>query len=169
MTDPAAHIEIVDEPIDERSLRESMVDPDSGSIGWFAGVTRRTTGDRVTSTLWYEAHVPMAKRELEKLASEAVEKFSLRKLVIVHRLGEVPIGQASVVVGCCSGHRRETFAALPWIMDKLKAEIPIWKRELYSDGSTEWVHPTSSEGLEGGSQEAESNRNGGGQENRERA
>ncbi len=83
----------------------------------------------------------MAIRELEKLAAQAIHKFSLTKLVIVHRLGEVPVGQASVVVGCSSPHRPATFAALPWIMDVLKRDVPIWKRELYTDGTTEWVHP----------------------------
>jgi molybdopterin synthase catalytic subunit len=62
--------------------------------------------------------------------------------LIVHRLGEVPVGQVSVVVGCSSAHRVATFQALPWIMDELKRDVPIWKRELYTDGTTEWVHPT---------------------------
>ncbi len=85
----------------------------------------------------------MAIRELEKLAAAAIEKFSLYHLVIVHRLGDVPVGEASIVVGCSSGHRPETFQALAWIMDTLKREIPIWKRESYADGTTEWVHPTA--------------------------
>lgn len=136
-------IEIVDGPIDQDALRDKVANPDAGSLGWFIGVTRRTTGDRVTATLSYEAHVPMARRELEKLAATAIDRFSLLSLVIVHRLGEVPVGEASVVVGCSSGHRKETFAALQWVMDTLKKEIPIWKRELYADGTTEWVHPTA--------------------------
>jgi molybdopterin synthase catalytic subunit len=95
----------------------------------------------MTSYLSYEAHVPMAERELRRLAEEAVERFHLMRIVIVHRLGEVPIGDASVVVGCSSAHRRETFDALQWIMDTLKQRVPIWKQERYADGTTEWVHP----------------------------
>lgn len=136
-------IELTDSPIDQESLREKVADPDVGAHGWFVGVTRKTTGSRVTDTLSYEAHTPMAVRELEKLADTAVQKFSLCRLLIVHRLGEVPIGEASIVVGCSSGHRPETFEALAWVMDTLKREIPIWKREIYADGTTEWVHPTS--------------------------
>ena len=134
-------IELTDSPIDQEALRENLADPDVGAHGWFVGVTRRRTGDRVTAKLSYQAHGAMATRELERLAEAAIEKFSLRRLVIVHRLGEVPVGQASVVVGCCSSHRVATFEALPWIMDRLKQEVPIWKQESYFDGTTQWVHP----------------------------
>ena len=83
----------------------------------------------------------MAMRELKKLAEAAVKEFSLLRLLIVHRLGEVPISEASVVIGCSSRHRPETFAALEWIMNQLKKDVPIWKREIYCDGTEEWVHP----------------------------
>jgi molybdopterin synthase catalytic subunit len=138
-----SHVELVDQPIDLESLRELIADPDVGAHGWFLGVTRRTTDDRVTDRLSYEAHRPMAIRELETLADSAIARFSLCRLVLVHRLGEVPVGEASVVVGCSSGHRPQVFEALAWVMDTLKREIPIWKRETYTDGTTEWVHPTA--------------------------
>ncbi|MEE2938288.1 MAG: molybdenum cofactor biosynthesis protein MoaE [Planctomycetota bacterium] len=142
MTDRNICVQIIDTPIQWDQLISKVADPDAGAHGWFVGVTRRTTDSRVTETLAYEAHLPMATRELEKIAAAAIENFSLFQVVIVHRLGEVPIGEASVVVGCSSGHRPETFEALSWIMDTLKREVPIWKREQYVDGSTEWVHPT---------------------------
>ncbi len=135
-------VQLIDTPIDIASLRGKLADPGVGALGWFEGVTRQTTDDRITERLCYEAHRPMAILELEKLATIAIARFSLRKLVIVHRLGEVPVGQASIVVGCSSAHRPATFAALPWIMDVLKREVPIWKQESYADGSSQWVHPT---------------------------
>lgn len=141
-TQDSIWIELVDTRIDVESLRAKIADPDVGAIGWFEGVTRRTTDTRVTERLSYEAHRPMAIAELEKLAIRAVDKFSLHRCVIVHRLGEVPVSEASVVVGCSSPHRPATFEALAWIMDVLKKDVPIWKRELYVDGNTEWVHPT---------------------------
>ena len=136
--------QIVDGPIDQERLADLVGHPDAGAQGWFVGVTRRTTGERITSQLSYEAHRPMAERELQQLATAAVKRFGLLSLVIVHRLGEVPIGEASIVVGCSSGHRPETFDALRWVMDTLKQQIPIWKREQYADGTTEWVHPSPS-------------------------
>ena len=75
------------------------------------------------------------------VAKSAMKKYSLLRLVIVHRLGEVPVSEASVVIGCSSQHRPETFSALEWIMNKLKKDVPIWKREVYCDGKEEWVHP----------------------------
>lgn len=138
---PKPWIALVDAPIVLDTLLGKLDDPDVGAHGWFLGVTRRTTDDRVTDSLSYEAHRPMAMMELTKLADHAVAQFSLHRLVIVHRLGDVPVGEASVVIGCSSAHRVETFDALKWIMDTLKRDIPIWKREAYVDGSTEWIHP----------------------------
>ena len=139
------YVQLVDQAIDIELLRDRIDDDDVGSHGWFYGVTRRTTlsgsGQRITDQLSYEAHRPMAQQQLEALADRAAEKFGLAHVVIVHRLGEVPIGQASVVVGCSSAHRKATFEALSWIMDTLKRDVPIWKRETYSDGTRKWVHP----------------------------
>jgi molybdopterin synthase catalytic subunit len=138
-------IQLVDQAIDIDSVRSKIDDVDVGAHGWFYGVTRRTTKNdseqQVTQRLSYEAHRPMAQRELEALAERAAESFDLAHVVIVHRLGDVPIGQASVVVGCSSAHRKAVFAALSWIMETLKRDVPIWKRETYADGSRQWVHP----------------------------
>ncbi len=138
---PTLAIELTDDPIYLSAWQDRIADPDVGAHGWFLGVTRRTTGDAITSQLAYDAHRPMAIAELRKIATAAQEQYQLTHVVIVHRLGEVPIGEASVVVGCSSAHRKATFAALPWIMDRLKRDVPIWKQECYADGSTEWVHP----------------------------
>lgn len=141
MTDARILIELTDDPIDLESLTGLIADPDVGAHGWFIGVTRRTTGDRLTEQLSYESHRAMARRELESIGKRAQQKFDLTHLVLVHRLGEVGIGQASIVVGCSSGHRSAVFAALPWIMDAVKQDVPIWKQETFADGTTEWVHP----------------------------
>jgi molybdopterin synthase catalytic subunit len=146
MSDRNTFVQIVDGPIETASLQGKLSDPDVGAHGWFYGVTRRkTTRDevtKITQSLSYEAHRPMALSQLEQLADQAAEKFNLPHVVIVHRLGEVPIGQASVVVGCSSAHRIATFDANQWIMDMIKRDVPIWKQELFEDGSREWVHPS---------------------------
>ncbi|MCO8124303.1 molybdenum cofactor biosynthesis protein MoaE [Stieleria sp. TO1_6] len=139
-------IELVDSPIHLADWESSLHDVDTGAHAWFAGVTRRTTADgsggvQITQTLHYEAHRPMAIDQLQQLAQQARRQHSLTGVVIVHRLGEVSLGQASVLVGCSSPHRIDVFAALPWIMDRLKADVPIWKRETFADDSTQWVHP----------------------------
>ncbi|TWU49108.1 molybdenum cofactor biosynthesis protein MoaE [Rubripirellula reticaptiva] len=137
------YTELVDTPIDMLSLAEKTGDPDVGAHAWFIGVTRRTTGEQITQTLDYEAHRPMAIEQIKQIAFHAIEKFSLAHVVIVHRLGSVPIGEASIVVGCSSAHRVDSFAALPWMMDTLKQDVAIWKRETYANGQQQWVHPAS--------------------------
>ena len=159
---PLCIVELVDSSIDFQRYRRMLADPDVGAHGWFYGVTRRSTavapsqprepGEvgkqsgpteamKITQSLSYEAHRSMAIKQLELLVANAAERFRLTAIVAVHRLGAVPIGEASVIIGCSSPHRSAVFEALPWVMDQLKQVVPIWKQETYADGTTEWVHP----------------------------
>ena len=141
-----ALVELTHSPIDVNRYREPISDPDVGAHAWFEGVTRRLTHvaqtTQETHELSYEAFEPMAIAELQRIGDETIAEFELTALVIVHRLGTVPIGEASLLVGCSSAHRAAVFAALPKVVDRLKADVPIWKKELFVDGSTQWVHPT---------------------------
>ena len=144
--DDSMVIRLVSERLAVSDWEASLVDVECGAQAWFIGVTRRTTTvpdgpARLTRTLHYEAHPTMAVRQLEQLATKAKADFKLHRLVIVHRLGEVPLGEASVLLGCASPHRVDCFEALPWIMDRLKRDVPIWKRETFADESVEWIHP----------------------------
>ncbi|MEM8911413.1 MAG: molybdenum cofactor biosynthesis protein MoaE [Planctomycetota bacterium] len=145
-------VALVDSVIQEAEWYVHLNDDDIGAHIWFRGVTRATTvlnGDRTriqkTETLYYEAHRPMAEAGLQQLADSAVQRFDVRHVVIVHRLGAVPVGQCSVLVGCGSAHRSACIEAVAWIMDTLKQEIPIWKQERFQSGSTCWVHPGADE------------------------
>jgi molybdopterin synthase catalytic subunit len=80
----------------------------------------------------------MAIKELEKLCNQVRQKWDVLKIAIVHRIGEVPIGEASVIIVISSAHRRESLEAVHWAIDELKATVPIWKREFYEDGQTSW-------------------------------
>lgn len=126
---------------------EIVADPDNGAAAWFYGVTRRTTGQEITRSLHYEAHPTMARKQLESIAMRAGDTFGLSGVVIVHRVGDVDVGQASIAVGCGSPHRKECFAALAWMMDRIKADVPIWKRDdgVTGDGKPrrDWVHPNA--------------------------
>lgn len=141
----AIFVDLVTEPIVLGDYESRLNDPDVGSHGWFLGVTRRTTvvdqQTTTTSTLHYEAKRSMAIAQLLQIAEQAKSRFGLTAVVLIHRLGEVPVGQSSVLVGCSSPHRRQTFDAMPWIMDRLKRDVPIWKKEEHEDGQTQWVHP----------------------------
>ena len=137
-------IDIVNHVIDEANLLQQAKSESCGATILFAGTTRRTTDGRITETLHYEAYGEMARRELERIRGCAIEKFSLEQCAIVHRVGEVPLGETSIVVVVCSPHRKQAFEAAAWIMDQVKQDVPIWKQEVWANGDKEWVHPNSS-------------------------
>ncbi len=134
-------IEITHQPIDSASLAEQVQSPDSGAVVLFLGISRRKTDGRETTQLVYDAYEEMAVKQLEQLEKEARDRWQLIDCLIVHRLGVVPLGKASVAVAVASAHRREAFEAGQWLIDSLKADVPIWKQEHWADGTTEWVHP----------------------------
>lgn len=134
-------IALVDDALDGDSLLRWVGDEDCGARMVFLGCTRRTTGDRVTERLAYEAYRELAVTELSDLAREASARWPLRAVAIHHRLGVVGVGEASVAVAVSSSHRGAVMEVVPWLMDRLKERVPIWKQETYADGSSEWIHP----------------------------
>ena len=134
-------IVLCDGAIDADGMLRWIGDEESGARMIFLGCTRRTTGEKVTERLAYEAYREMAETELQSLASEAAQRWPLQAVAIHHRLGRVDVGQASVAVAAASSHRRPVMEAIPWLMDRLKEQVPIWKQETFADGSTEWIHP----------------------------
>ncbi|MEM6364878.1 MAG: molybdenum cofactor biosynthesis protein MoaE [Planctomycetota bacterium] len=144
----AVRVELTDDAIDPATYHSLLGDDDRvGAQLWFHGVTRRLTkhdGRSVidfTELLFYDAHRSMALSELNRLAGDACKRFEIADVVIVHKLGNAPVGQISVLVGVGSPHRRAAIDAVAWIMDTLKRDVPIWKREQKKSGSTHWVHP----------------------------
>ena len=135
-------IELTHEPIDSATLVEQAQSTEVGAVVLFLGTTRRLTSDRETRTLFYDAYEAMAKKELAKLENEARERWELSECLVVHRLGEVPLGEASVAIVAASAHRKAAFEAGQWLIDTLKECVPIWKQEHWADGTTDWVHPT---------------------------
>ena len=136
-----ARVACVRGPIDAVSYVHNPVDISVGARVLFVGTTRGTTGGVVTHALEYEAHEAAAVHHLNGLASRALNRWSLSECVIVHRLGRVPVGEASVVVCVCAGHRAEAFAAVEWLMERVKDSVPIWKCEESYDGQRRWIHP----------------------------
>ena len=112
---------------------------EGGGIALFAGTTRRFTRGRETVQLSYEAHVPMALAECRRLGEEAASRWPVLKLVLWHRIGEVPVGETSVLIGVATAHRAEAFEACRFLIDALKERVPIWKKEHFADGETAWV------------------------------
>jgi molybdopterin synthase catalytic subunit len=128
--------------LDAEVLQQLYACSEDGGIVAFTGTVRNQTGDRPVQCLDFEAYEPMALHTLEQLRQQAIQKFGVRDVVIHHRLGRVLPGQAAVVVVVFSPHRKEAFEACQYVMDRLKNEVPIWKKEVFADGEV-WVsaHP----------------------------
>lgn len=135
-------IELTQQPLDTALLLARAQSPQAGAVLLFLGVTRQHTDGRETTELHYDAYEEMAVKELASLEAEARQNWDLVDCLIVHRLGCVPLGEASVAIVTASAHRRAAFAAGEWLIDTLKERVPIWKQEHWADGTTEWVHPT---------------------------
>lgn len=115
-------------------------DPSCGGVASFVGITRDNFQGKTVVRLSYEAYVPMARKEIRKLCEESVEKYpSIRRIAAVHVIGDCPVGQASVILACASPHRREALQCCEFLIDELKATVPIWKREVYAgDEGSVW-------------------------------
>ena len=134
-------IQLTDKPIDTSALLARVRHPEAGAIVLFLGTTRELTGGRQTVALDYEAYREMAERQLAELEAEARRRWPVIECSITHRLGCVPPTEASVAIAVSTPHRSDAFVAGQWLIDSLKRDVPIWKREQWADGSTEWVHP----------------------------
>ena len=130
-------VQITQTRIDIQEILNSVTTPDSGGIDVFLGTTRNHSGDRQVVTLSYEAYEPMALKVMTRLEEEARTRWPLNRVAIVHRLGEVGLCEASVVIAVSSAHRHEAFEACRFLIDRLKQDVPIWKTEHFADGSVE--------------------------------
>ena len=134
--------ELTRDPIPVERLLASATRPECGAVSVFLGTTRDHHEGRRVTRLAYEAYEPMALAALEALEGEAVRRFEVASCRIAHRLGEVPITEASVAVVVAAGHRGPAFDACRWAMDELKRSVPIWKKEFYAEGGDAWVEGT---------------------------
>lgn len=139
---PAIHEAVIltREPIDANSLLAAVADVTAGGNVLFVGTTRGLTDGVTTTCLGYDAHEPLARTVLARLVAEARERFSLVSCGVVHRLGTVAAGEASVAVAASAPHRKAALTAVEWLMEQIKREVPIWKCEHQPDGSHVWVH-----------------------------
>lgn len=132
---------LCDEPIDVAPLLAAASKPEAGAVVMFQGITREFTAGKQTTLLNYDAYRSMAANCMAELEAAARKRWPLVECNMVHRLGEVGIGEASVVIVVSSPHRQVAFEAAQWLIDTLKRDVPIWKQEHYRDGTLEWVHP----------------------------
>lgn len=134
-------IRLTNEPIDFAALTETVRSDQAGAVVLFLGTVREMTAGRQTVALDYEAYPQMAEAKLHELLEEARVRWPIVNAGIVHRLGRLELGDVSVAVAVSTPHRQQAFEAGKYLIDRLKEVVPIWKKENWADGSTEWVHP----------------------------
>jgi molybdopterin synthase catalytic subunit len=132
----AHHARLVRDAIDVGAL--TLTAPADGALCLFLGVVRNENGGRPVLHLEYEAYDEMALGMMEDIAARAAARWPVSEVRVVHRVGRLEIGEASVAVAVASPHRAEAFEACRFVIDTLKATVPIWKREFYADGAV-WL------------------------------
>ena len=130
-------------PLDPDALRRELPAADAGGFVSFEGRVRRRNHGREVRSLEYEAYRELAEKEGARIMTEAREKFTLLSAACVHRVGHLRIGELALWTGVAAEHRAEAFAACRYIIDQVKARVPIWKKEHYETGATEWIAPAA--------------------------
>jgi molybdopterin synthase catalytic subunit len=129
---------LTDNPIDSHALVESVMRRSDGAYVLFEGVVRDHHEGKAVESIFYDAYRPMAEKEIESIVREVQAQFPDVALAVVHRLGHLLVGDASIAIVAASPHRAESFAACRLVIDRIKETVPIWKKERGPDGE-EWV------------------------------
>ncbi len=140
---PLPRVFLTREPIETDALVAEMRRDEAGAIATFVGVVRAETSDdgRTLSGLEYHAYEEMALEQMWAIHRRAGERFEILDAAIVHRLGRLDLGESSIAILVVSAHRTAAFDACRWIVDEIKADVPIWKKDVWADGSAGWVNP----------------------------
>lgn len=136
-------ISLTNSDIDHLALTEQVRRSACGAVVTFLGTVRDLTDGKVTVALDYEAYPGMAEKKLAEIERDTRERWPVGDIALVHRLGHMKVGEISVAVAVSCPHRAQAFEACRYAIDRLKELVPIWKKENWADGSTEWVHPGS--------------------------
>lgn len=127
--------QITEAPLDVDAIVAAVVDPGSGAVSAFVGTTRNSFGGKEVRYLEYEAYRPMVERVMAEIGTDVARRWPpVRGIAIAHRVGRVDVGEASVVVAVSTPHRADAIAACAWGVDRLKALLPVWKKEVFADG-----------------------------------
>jgi molybdopterin synthase catalytic subunit len=136
---------VTETSIDSDALLAMVGDPAAGGTALFVGTTRNENEGRVVERLEYEAYETMAVDEMRRIGDDIARRWGVVAVAMVHRVGVVPVGEASVALAVSAAHREEAFAACRYGIDTLKATVPIWKKEYY-EGGEHWVGPCHAHG-----------------------
>lgn len=131
-------IALREDAIDSTAVAERIRSDEDGALVVFDGVVRSKSRGKDVRALVYEAYGSMAQKQMELLADGALRRWSISDVAIVHRVGTLSVGETSVVIAVAAAHRGEAFDACEWLIDELKRTVPIWKKEIYTEGEA-WI------------------------------
>jgi molybdopterin synthase catalytic subunit len=133
---------ISEHTIDIEMLLENVKDDAAGATVLFLGTVRNHNDDYDVSAIYYEAYIKMAQETMAKIETEAIKRWNLKKFAAMHRIGNLKIGEVSVAIAVSSEHRAEAFEAGRYAIDRIKSEVPIWKKEIRGDKGGVWAEGT---------------------------
>ncbi len=130
---------LTQDPIDVAAVLQSARSPQAGATALFLGSVRSPSCGRTVAYLHYECYGEMAQSILEQLAVEAQARWNLLGCAMTHRIGRVAVGEISLAIVCSAAHREPAFQAVQWLIDQIKEQVPLWKKEFFTDGTSLWV------------------------------
>jgi molybdopterin synthase catalytic subunit len=136
------HAAVVHDPIDNEDVLAHVGAREDGAVVLFLGMVRDHADGRPVSGMTYEAYEEMATPVLREIALEAAQRIGSDRVAVVHRVGDLDIGEVSVAIAASSPHRAEAFDAARYVIEEIKKRLPVWKKEHYTDGAQEWVEGT---------------------------
>jgi molybdopterin synthase catalytic subunit len=130
---------VTTEPLSVQQVNDLVKSPTDGAVVTFDGIVRNNFDGRPVRYLEYEAYAAMAEKKLAEIGAEVQQKFAVGKIAMMHRIGHLEIGESSIVIAVAAPHRYAAFEACAYAMDRVKAEVPVWKKEFFADGADHWV------------------------------
>ncbi len=131
---------ITTDPLNVQTLNDLVKRDSDGAIVTFDGVVRDNFDDRPVRALEYEAYAEMAEKKMADIGAEVQQKFEIGHIAMMHRLGRLEIGESSIVIAVAAPHRHAAFEACAYAMDRVKEDVPVWKKEFFADGDDHWVN-----------------------------
>lgn len=135
---PKDIIRFTAEKLSVEEVSQLVTSPLCGAVSLFVGTTRNHFEGKKVISLEYEAYIPMAENQVRRICGDVRQKWPVRHIAVFHRLGLVPVSEASVVIAVSSAHRAASLGAVSYAIDALKAKVPVWKKEIYEESSSSW-------------------------------
>lgn len=131
---------VTTDPLSVQAVNALVKRPSDGAVVTFDGIVRDNFDGRAVRSLEYEAYAAMAEKKMAEIGAEVRQKFAVGEIAMVHRIGHLEIGESSIVIAVAAPHRQAAFEACAYAMDRVKVDVPVWKKEYFVDGADHWVN-----------------------------